>query len=389
MKRVIFLMIVILLGALYLNYDGDTKKSDNVSTSDSSMKGVFVSYIDYASLKGKEVKEQKNIINEMVNNVSYFGFNTVILQVRAFSDAIYDSSYFPLSSVMAYDEQGVLFDVLSYFIEKCNNKDILVYAWINPYRISNDGDKSKISKNASYYKWLDTNKIGVYDNGIYFNPADSDVLELILNGVSEIVKNYKVAGVLYDDYFYPNDVIDMQNYEDYKGELSLNSYRVNNISNLLKESYLRVKSINKDVLFGISPSGNVENNLNYEYLDIKNVLKDKYLDFIMPQLYYGFNNQNKPYMKMLKEWSGLNVNKINLYVALSLYKSGMVDTYAGSGKDEWVSNSDIIKRQVLSSSVVNDYSGFVIFRYEYLFEIFDNDNLVSEVNGLQKIMNIK
>lgn len=389
MKRVIFLMIVILLGALYLNYDGDTKKSDNVSTSDSSMKGVFVSYIDYASLKGKEVKEQKNIINEMVNNVSYFGFNTVILQVRAFSDAIYDSSYFPLSNVMAYDEQGVLFDVLSYFIEKCNNKDILVYAWINPYRISNDGDKSKISKNASYYKWLDTNKIGVYDNGIYFNPADSDVLELILNGVSEIVKNYKVAGVLYDDYFYPNDVIDMQNYEDYKGELSLNSYRVNNISNLLKESYLRVKSINKDVLFGISPSGNVENNLNYEYLDIKNVLKDKYLDFIMPQLYYGFNNQNKPYMKVLKEWSGLNVNKINLYVALSLYKSGMVDTYAGSGKDEWVSNSDIIKRQVLSSSVVNDYSGFVIFRYEYLFEIFDNDNLVSEVNGLQKIMNIK
>ena len=389
MKRVIFLMIVILLGALYLNYDGDTKKSDNVPTSDSSMKGVFVSYIDYASLKGKEVKEQKNIINEMVNNVSYFGFNTVILQVRAFSDAIYDSSYFPLSSVMAYDEQGVLFDVLSYFIERCNNKDILVYAWINPYRISNDGDKSKISKNASYYKWLDTNKIGVYDNGIYFNPADSDVLELILNGVSEIVKNYKVAGVLYDDYFYPNDVIDMQNYEDYKGELSLNSYRVNNISNLLKESYLRVKSINKDVLFGISPSGNVENNLNYEYLDIKNVLKDKYLDFIMPQLYYGFNNQNKPYMKVLKEWSGLNVNKIDLYVALSLYKSGMVDTYAGSGKDEWVSNSDIIKRQVLSSSVVNDYSGFVIFRYEYLFEIFDNDNLVSEVNGLQKIMNIK
>lgn len=389
MKRVIFLMIVILLGALYLNYDGDTKKSDNVPTSDSSMKGVFVSYIDYASLKGKEVKEQKNIINEMVNNVSYFGFNTVILQVRAFSDAIYDSSYFPLSSVMAYDEQGVLFDVLSYFIERCNNKDILVYAWINPYRISNDGDKSKISKNASYYKWLDTNKIGVYDNGIYFNPADSDVLELILNGVSEIVKNYKVAGVLYDDYFYPNDVIDMQNYEDYKGELSLNSYRVNNISNLLKESYLRVKSINKDILFGISPSGNVENNLNYEYLDIKNVLKDKYLDFIMPQLYYGFNNQNKPYMKVLKEWSGLNVNKIDLYVALSLYKSGMVDTYAGNGKDEWVSNSDIIKRQVLSSSVVNDYSGFVIFRYEYLFEIFDNDNLVSEVNGLQKIMNIK
>ena len=389
MKKVIFLMIVILLGALYLNYDGDTKKSDNVPTSDSSMKGVFVSYIDYASLKGKEVKEQKNIINEMVNNVSYFGFNTVILQVRAFSDAIYDSSYFPLSSVMAYDEQGVLFDVLSYFIERCNNKDILVYAWINPYRISNDGDKSKISKDASYYKWLDTNKIGVYDNGIYFNPADSDVLELILNGVSEIVKNYKVAGVLYDDYFYPNDVIDMENYENYKGELSLNSYRVNNINNLLKESYLRVKSINKDILFGISPSGNVENNLNYEYLDIENVLKDKYLDFIMPQLYYGFNNQNKPYMKVLKEWSGLNVNKIDLYVALSLYKSGMVDTYAGSGKDEWVSNSDIIKRQVLSSSIVNDYSGFVIFRYEYLFEVFDNDNLVSEVNGLQKIMNIK
>jgi uncharacterized lipoprotein YddW (UPF0748 family) len=388
MKRVIFLMIVILLGALYLNYDKDDK-SENVSSSDSFLKGVFISYIDYASLKGKEVNEQKNIINEMVNNVSYFGFNTVILQVRAFSDAIYDSSYFPLSSVMAYDSEGVLFDVLSYFIEKCNNKDIVVYAWINPYRISSDGDTSKVSKSASYYKWLGTNKIGVYDDGIYFNPADSDVMELILNGVSEIVKNYRVAGVLYDDYFYPNDVIDVENYEDYGGSLSLDSYRINNINTLLKESYLRVKSINKDVLFGISPSGNVENNLNYEYLDVAGVLKDKYLDFIMPQLYYGFDNQNKPYMKVLKEWSGLNVNKIDLYVALSLYKAGMVDVYAGSGKDEWVYNRDIIKRQVLSSSVVNDYGGFVIFRYEYLFLVFDNDNLVSEVSGLQKIMNIK
>ena len=384
MKRVIFLMIVILLGALYLNYNDSSSVSEK--SKDDMMKAVFISYIDYSSLKGREVMEQKNIINEMVNNVSYFGFNTIVLQVRSFGDAIYESSYFPESIYVSYDKNGNAFDILSYFISVCESKDIELYAWVNPYRISNTGDISKVSRSASYYKWLNTSLIGVYDNGIYFNPAEEDVKNLIVSGVVEIAKNYRVKGILFDDYFYPNDKIDLDSYNAYDGDLSLNDYRVFNVNDLLKRCYSSIKEVNKDVDFGISPAGNISNNLKSEYLDIRGILKDKYLDFIMPQLYYGFYNESKPYTKTLEEWSSLNVNNIDLYVALSIYKSGMVDSYAGKGINEWINNSDIIKRQVMSSKEVKNYKGFAVFRYQHMFEMFDNDNLVKEVSGLREVI---
>lgn len=385
MKKVVFLMIIILLGALYLNYNDSGL--DDVSSNDDMMKAVFISYIDYSSLKGKEVMEQKNIINEMVHNVSYFGFDTVILQVRAFSDAIYDSSYYPMSSVVSYDKDGKAFDILSYFISVCDMNNISLYAWVNPYRISNTNDVSKIDKSASYYKWLNTSLIGVFDNGIYLNPASSDVKDLIVSGVVEIASNYNVKGILFDDYFYPNDMIDLDSYELYKGNLSLEEYRVFNVNDLLKRCYDSIKEVNKDVFFGISPAGNIDDNLSSRYLDIKGILNDKYLDFIMPQLYYGFLNESKPYTKTLEEWSSINVNNIDLYVALSIYKSGMVDSYAGKGVNEWINNSDIIKRQVISSKGVKNYKGFAVFRYQYIFEMFDNDNLVKEVSGLREVIN--
>lgn len=385
MKKVVFLMIIILLGALYLNYNDSGL--DDVSSNDDMMKAVFISYIDYSSLKGKEVMEQKNIINEMVHNVSYFGFDTVILQVRAFSDAIYDSSYYPMSSVVSYDKDGKAFDILSYFISVCDMNNISLYAWVNPYRISNTNDVSKIDKSASYYKWLNTSLIGVFDNGIYFNPASSDVKDLIVSGVVEIASNYNVKGILFDDYFYPNDMIDLDSYELYKGNLSLEEYRVFNVNDLLKRCYDSIKEVNKNVFFGISPAGNIDDNLSSRYLDIKGILNDKYLDFIIPQLYYGFLNESKPYTKTLEEWSSINVNNIDLYVALSIYKSGMVDSYAGKGVNEWINNSDIIKRQVISSKGVKNYKGFAVFRYQYIFEMFDNDNLVKEVSGLREVIN--
>jgi len=384
MKRVIFLMIVILLGALYLNYNDSSSVSEK--SKDDMMKAVFISYIDYSSLKGREVMEQKNIINEMVNNVSYFGFNTVVLQVRSFGDAIYDSSYFPMSSCVSYDKDGKAFDILSYFISVCESKNIELYAWVNPYRISNNNDVSKVNKSASYYKWLNTSLIGVYDNGIYFNPAQEDVKNLIVSGVVEIAKNYRVKGILFDDYFYPNDKIDLDSYNAYDGDLSLSDYRISNVNDLLKRCYSSIKEVNEDVVFGISPSGNISNNLKSEYLDVKGILNDKYLDFIMPQLYYGFFNESKPYTKTLEQWSSLNVNNIDLYVALSIYKSGMVDSYAGKGINEWINNSDIIKRQVMSSKGVKNYKGFAVFRYQHMFEIFDNDNLAKEVSGLREVI---
>ena len=113
---------------------------------------------------------------------------------------------------------------------------------------------------------------------------------------------------------------------------------------------------------------------------------EDYLDLIIPQLYYGFNNSSKPYINTLESWAELNTLGKDFYVALSLYKSGKVDQYAGKGENEWLEETNIIKKQILISRNINNYKGFYIFRYEYLFNTYNNENLTKEVDNLKDLI---
>jgi uncharacterized lipoprotein YddW (UPF0748 family) len=192
--------------------------------------------------------------------------------------------------------------------------------------------------------------------------------------------------VILDDYYYPNNTIDLKTYEKTDKRKNLKEYRIDNINNLIEQSYKTVKKVNKDIKFGLSPSGNIENNLDKEYLDITYILKQDYIDFVIPQLYYGFNNSAKPYIKVLNDWSNININNKSLYVALALYKSGNIDTYAGKGENEWLENTDILKKQILIARNIKNYKGFYIFRYENLFDIHNNNNLEKEVQNIKNLL---
>lgn len=391
MKKII--IFITLLCVLFLGYswlakkDVPSEKEIKKDVRPLEKKGIFLSYIDYRDLKNKSKDEQENIITDMINNIYYFGFNSIILQVRPFSDAIYESDlYLSSKTVVSKEGDKLELDILKYFIEEAKEKNIEVYAWVNPYRIRSTTSISDINKNNYYYKWLNTDKIEINERGIYLNPAKKEVIEYITNGLKELCNNYDIKGIIYDDYYYPSKTIDLKDYEKTDKKISIKEYRINNINNLLEESYKVIKSVNKDIKFGISPAGNIENNLNNEYLDVKKILSDDYLDFIIPQLYYGFDNQNKPYIKTLDDWNYLNVKNKDLYVALSLYKSGKIDEYAGKGENEWLENTDIIKKQILVSRNKKNYRGFYIFRYEYLYKTYRNENLNKEIKNLKNLL---
>lgn len=388
MKKIILILIVLILIIFLLPKEEAEKERKVIKESPTpEEKGVFISYIDYANLKGKNKREMENQITEMINNINYFGLNSIILQVSPFSDAIYPSKIYKSSHVVVKKEGDPLkLDILKYFIDQAKEKNISVYAWINPYRIRNDNNIGDINKDAYYYKWLNTDNIEITEKGIFLNPASREVGEYINKGLKELCENYDIKGVLYDDYYYPNDTIDLNTYKKTDKTKTLKQYRLDNINNLIKESYTTIKSVNKNIKFGLSPSGNIENNLDREYLDIKRVLTEKYLDFIIPQLYYGFENQTKPYLKTLNDWVYLNKNNIDFYVALSLYKSGKIDKFAGEGENEWLENTDIIKKQILIARNKQNYKGFYIFRYEYLFQIYENKNLTKEVENLKNLI---
>ena len=397
MKKILLLVILFFCVSfiIYINYNKKSNEdidSKNVAIEQTEVRGIFISYIDYSAfLKGKTAEEQKKNINEMILNIKNSDFNMIILQVRPFSDAIYNSKIY-LSSKTVVEKEGdeLELDILEYFINEAHDNNIKIHAWVNPYRIRSTSSTDDISENNFYYNWINTNKIEISSEGIYFNPADEEVLNYIVKGIEELALNYDIDGILYDDYFYPTKSIDLSNYEEYQkngGDLTIEKYRISNINNLLYKTYTVIKKIDKNILFGISPAGNINNNLNEEYLDIENILKNNdIIDYVMPQIYYGFENESMPFIESVKQWNNLINGDIKLYIALALYKSGTEDVYAGSGRTEWINNDDIIKKQIIIGRNYDNYSGFSIFRYNYLFyDYIENNALINEIKNMKSI----
>lgn len=393
MKKILIIIIVLFIG-MYMFYYMNKKEDNNIINNFEEDRYVFISYIDYSYLKGKDENILKEEINKMVLNIKENNFNGIILQVRAFSDAIYYSKIFSPSLYIVNNENDKLkLDMLDYFIKLSHENNIKLIAWINPYRIRSNNDISSISGNNIVNKYLNTSSVEI-KNGIYFNPAKDEVLDLIIKGVLEIVKNYDVDGILYDDYFYPSKTCDLNDYKLYKlngGLKSLEDFRRDNINKLIRKTYEKIKEVNSDVLFGISPSGNMNNNYNAEYLDINYLIENKIVDFIMPQIYYGFDNTNLPFVNTVNSWSNLvKDTNIKFYVALALYKSGLEDKYAKTGINEWINNNDIISKQIIVSRNTYNYEGFSIFRYDYLFNSKkDNKQLLDEVFYVKKLLKNK
>lgn len=381
MKKLIKLLAVIIITAFFMFYINNKEKNEFSNES----RGVFISYLEYLEyFKGKNDSEIKSEIDKMIKNVKSNYINCIYLQVRAFSDSIYDSNIFPFTHTISGTQgKKVGFDVLKYFIKMAHNENIKIHAWINPYRISNDTNTSFISENNPAYKWLGTNNVKIIDEkGIYYNPASSEVKELIVNGVVELIKNYQIDGILFDDYFYPDDTIDLEDYKEVENTISLEDFRLSQINELISTVYKKIKEVNSNILFGVSPDGSINNNYEIHYADVKKWLKEEnYIDYIMPQIYYGFIHQTKPFIETLNEWNDLIKNDVKLIPALALYKSGQYDTYAGNGMNEWVENDSIIKKQIQVSRNIKNYYGFSLFRYEFLIEKEKNVNLHNEITN--------
>lgn len=381
-KKICLLAVILIVTAFII------EKNKIKIVSDEETRGIYVSYIEFTNhLSNKSRNDIKLEIENIIKTIKEYNFNLVILQVRPFSDSIYNSKIFPTSWTVAKVEGEKLeIDILDYFIKIAHRNDIKVHAWINPYRISNNTDTSKISDENPAYKWLNTNNVKVIiDKGIYYNPASNEVIELIVDGIEEIITNYDVDGIHLDDYFYPDDTIDIEDYEKYKNEMSLSDYRLNNTNRLIKTIYDKIKEIDSDILFGISPEGNIENNYNRNYADVKTWLQEEgYIDYIMPQIYYGFFNETKPFIETVNEWQELIKNDVTLIPALALYKTGTIDEYAKGGKEEWIKNSNTITNQIKIIRNIEKIAGYSLFRYDYLLKT-DNTNLMLEQENLRKL----
>lgn len=374
MKKIAAFILFLIVILFFISEDISNKK-------ELEERSIFISYIELSKYISDDISLSKNNIDMMINNIEELGFNSVILQVRSFGDAIYPSKIYSNSLYISNS-----FDVLDYFSDICNSKGFKLYAWINPYRIRNDLNKDSISNDNIIYDLLDTRHI-VYTSGIYFNPSSELVINLIIEGINEIINNYDITGILFDDYFYPSTDCDLEEYNSLDLDISYEEYKLGRVNELIKRVYAVCH--NNGILFGISPDGNIENNYSKHSADVKTWLSNSgYVDFIMPQIYYGFFNGSRPFYNTLQEWSSLITNdSISMSVALAFYKNGVIDEWASSGKTEWIENNNIIMKEIIVSRNINNYMGFGLFRYDYLFsEDKINDNTLLEIENIKKVI---
>jgi uncharacterized lipoprotein YddW (UPF0748 family)/predicted small secreted protein len=278
------------------------------------MKGVWLAYNDYPELLSGDFTE---------NIISYFktakgrGINTVFVHVSAHNDAFYNSKLFK----KAYTGD---FDMLEIMLAEGHKLGLSVHAWINPLRTEDS--------------WLDPNK--------------EDTVNSVRDKVHEIVSNYAVDGIHIDDYIYPVIENDTHTAEQ----------KFSAINTLVQTIRDMVKEFDKNIIFSISPAGNIGNNLTKNFADVQYWFDNNFADIIIPQLYYGFENQFLPFDKSLSQWLDMaKGSSVRLAVGLAEYKQGKTDTNAGTGANEWIEKTDIIKRQIELIEKNNAISGYALF----------------------------
>lgn len=309
-----------------------SKATTDTPESDEEMRGVWVSYMEL-SMENESSKTQKAFedkFTEIAQKCRESGFNTLIVQVRPFCDALYKSNYFPWSHILTGTQgENPQYDALQIMCDICKENNLKIHAWINPYRVSSNETPSKLSDNNPYIK---NPEIAIKtDNGIFLDPSNETAQQLISDGVKEIAENYDVDGIQFDDYFYPteDESFDKKQYEAYiekygkENCMSLDNWRMQNVNTLICKVYRTIKSVDSSVEFGISPQGNIGNNDGL-YADVKSWCTCKgFADYICPQIYFSLENPALTFEDCLDSWTSLDFDEnVKLYVGLGGYKAG-------------------------------------------------------------------
>ncbi len=342
------------------------------------MRGIWIPYMSLNLSENERGEEKfKEKIDGIISDCIKYKANTIIVQVRPFGDAIYPSEYFPFSHIISGTQgKSVDYDPLKYIISKAHENGLDVHAWLNLLRIKTNTIPSELSKDNPYIKWKsndnkkDDEYTFEYNGGIYYNPACEEVRRLIINGVKEILRKYDVDGIQFDDYFYPSDdfYCDKNSYnrycdsiEDNFVPLSQAEWRIANINTLVSGIYSAVHNTKDNVLFGISPQGNIENDILMGADIYKWCSTEGYVDYICPQIYVSNEHPVLPFYNTAKRWCEIiKSNNIKLYFGLGIYKAG---TDADNGT--WFLSDDNIKKQIEYSRELKT-DGFMLYSYEYL-----------------------
>lgn len=323
--------------------------------------GEWLPYMRYDEMmRNKSAEEFRSAVRERFKAAKADSVNTVYVHVHPNGDAYYRSDIFPKGPSWTGD-----YDPLEIMISEAHSLGLSIHAWLNPLRCQTEEAMSALPESFIIKQWtLQPEGSPAVNVGgrWYLDPSRPETLELLRACIREIAARYEVDGFHIDDYFYPtaDASFDSEQFAA-SGADDLAEWRLSNCTSLVKAMHDVVKEADERLEFGISPQGSISGNYSSQFADVKLWAAEKgFCDYIVPQIYFGFDNESCPFEETLAEWVDMTKSgNVRLVVGLAEYKLGKPDKWAGiAGENEWVDSPDIIERQIkaVKSSGTNGYA---------------------------------
>ncbi len=302
-----------------------------------------VANIDWPKNGNDPIEKQQQDFIDILDFYAQINFNTAIVQIRTSGDALYPTDLAPWSRYLTGEEgkgpevEG--YDPLEWMINETHKRGMEFHAWFNPYRATMTLDTTKLSPEHPFYVHRDW--MIPYGTKYYYNPGLPEVKEHLLEIINEVVENYDIDAVHFDDYFYPYKIMntnfdDLETFEKYADEeQSLDDWRRSNVNTLIRDIHHNINERKPWVQFGISPFGVWRNahvdpagsntragQTNYDdlYADPMTWMREGWIDYLIPQIYWSMEFPAAGHRTLVQWWSENSHKNTNLYIGNGPYK---------------------------------------------------------------------
>lgn len=370
---------------------------DEYVTPERELRAVWVSR--YVSDLGPLTSEYlfKQNFTTVLDQMEAFNLNTIIFHVRIHHDAFYRSSINKQSSYVGSINNS--FDAIAWAINESHKRGIEFHAWLNPYRVKSSASHTAQSL-SNEYATFPNNPVHDPDNllfgsgGIILNPGEPAVREFLIDTVMELIENYDVDAVHFDDYFYIKGIDDYHTRTkpgyNPKG-LNVDDWHREQVDIFIRDLSQAMRQFNiqndRYVQLGIAPTGiykngspgpeggmvrynengdfitngsnttGQEHSQSYLYSDTKKWIDNEWIDYIMPQVYWSFERDAAKYADIVDWWEKVVRKKnVNLYIGHGFYKS------ADSSEPGWNSNPYEAANQIRYNTKHEHVRGSAIFK---------------------------
>jgi uncharacterized lipoprotein YddW (UPF0748 family) len=335
-----------------------------------------VANIDWPSKRTLTTPEAQAEVRATVQRAAALGLNALVLQVRTSADALYPSALEPWSEYLT-GTQGLApapaWDPLALWIHEAHAAGLELHAWFNPYRARQSNAQS--AQHPSHLSATQPDWVKTYGKQLWIDPGEPGAVAHTLAVFRDVLRRYPVDALHIDDYFYPYPEKDATVAEvDFPDEASWQRYGVatglgradwrrNNVDRLVKAMFDLTREARPGTRLGISPFGimkpsdrppGIAGFSQYDklYADVERWLREGWLDYLVPQLYWPRAQAPQAFGPLLQGWMGLNPQKRHIWAGL--YTSRINDT-----PQSWV--PDEITGQIALTRELNPSSGHVHF----------------------------